>query len=188
VTKHDLTFWNLGDRALKVKYRSSDPAVATVDHTGAVAPKRVGTVLITATATADGETSSTTFPVVVTAGAPNVTGSAFPNAHTAAVDFADRSVPVHAAAAGVQLSATLVPAAGGTTYSYRIAPMDTNTAGAAVTATGVLTASKAGHVRVTVTATAGGVSTSESALVTVAATKEHEGHDPGPGHPGQGGH
>jgi len=180
VTKHDLTFWDLGDRSLKVTYRSSDPAVAKVDRTGAVSPKRAGTALITATATADGETSSTTFPVAVTAGAPDATGSAFPDAHTAAVDFADRSVPLHAAATGVMLSASLVPAALGTTYSYRIAPMDTNTAGAAVTATGVLTASKAGHVRVTVTATAGGVSTSESALVTVAASK---GHHPGPGHP-----
>ncbi|MDM7853679.1 glycoside hydrolase family 3 C-terminal domain-containing protein [Cellulomonas alba] len=185
VTKHDLAFWNLDDRALKVEYKSSNPAVAKVDRTGAVAPKRVGTVLITATATADGETRSTTFPVVVTAGAPDATGSAFPDAHAAAVDFADRSVPVRDAAAGVQLSARLVPAASGTTYSYRIAPMDTNSAGAAVTTTGVLTATEPGHVRVTVTATSGGVSTSESALVTVAATPRHHGHGPGPGHPGR---
>ncbi|WP_456819615.1 beta-glucosidase [Cellulomonas sp. URHB0016] len=187
VTKHDLTFWDVADRALKVRYKSSDPAVATVDPTGAVAPKHVGTALITATATADGETGSTTFPVAVTAGAPDATGSAFPATHTAAVDLGDRSVPLHAATTGVQLSATRVPAAVDTTYSYRIAPMDTNTAGAAVTATGVLTASRAGHVRVTVTATSGGVSTSESALVTVAAPKRHGGPGPGPGQgPGPG--
>jgi beta-glucosidase len=180
VTKHDLTFWDLTDPALKVDYKSSNPAVASVDHAGAVRPKGVGTALITAKATADGETRSTTFPVVVTAGAPDATGSAFPDAHTAAVDFADSSVPADAAASGIQLSATLVPAAADTAYSYRIAPMDTNTAGATVTAAGVLTASKAGHVRVTVTATSGGVSTSESALVTVAEAKGH-GKPGGPG-------
>ena len=197
VTKHDLTFWDLDDRALTVRYTSSDPKVATVDRTGTVAPRRVGTALITARATADGETRSTTFPVVVTAGAPDSTGSAFPDEHRAAVDFADRSVPLHAAAhRGVRLSARLVPAAPGASYSYRIAPMDTNTAGATVTAAGVLTASRPGHVRVTVTATTGDVGTSESALVTVTTAPKPPGGPgpgpapgpgpgPGPGHPHQ---
>jgi beta-glucosidase len=169
VTKHDLTFWDLTDPALKVQFRSSNPKVATVSPTGSVAPVRAGTALITAKVSAQGETRSTTFPVVVTAGPPDATGTTLPHTHAAAVDFADRSVPVSKAAAGVQLSATLAPATADATYSYRIAPMDTNTAGAAVTSTGVLTAAQAGHVRVTVTATSGGVSTSESALITVAA-------------------
>ena len=38
VTKHDMSFWDLTDRALAVKYTSSDPSVATVDATGAVTP------------------------------------------------------------------------------------------------------------------------------------------------------
>lgn len=186
VTRHDLTFWDLADRALKVRYTSSDPAVAKVDRTGAVAPRAVGTALITATATADGETQSTTFPVVVTAGAPDATGSAFPAVHTAAVDFADRDVRLRDAThRGVRLAARLVPAAPDAAYSYRIAPMDTNTAGATVTAAGVLTATRPGHVRVTVTATAGGVSTSESALVTV--RPGGPGPGPHPGHPHEAG-
>lgn len=168
VTKHDLTFWKLSDPALKVEYSSATPGVATVDATGAVAPVAPGTALITAKATADGQTKSTTFPVVVTAGAPDATDTAFANTHTAGVNFADTTVPTDDAADGVQLSANRVPAADGTTYSYVIAPMDTNTAGAAVTPEGVLTATKPGHVRVTVTATAGGVKTSESALLRVA--------------------
>jgi len=170
VTKHDLTFWKLNDPALTVEYTSSNPSVATVNSAGTVSPVGKGVALITAKATANGESKSTTFPVVVTAGAPDATGTAFTNAHTALVDFADKTVPVVAAAAGVQLSAKLVPGKLGTTYSYRIAPMDTNTAGASVTAAGLLTAKKAGFVRVTVTATdSANVKTSESALVTFSA-------------------
>ena len=165
VTKHDMSFWNLSDPALAVKYTSSDPSVATVDATGAVAPVSTGAALITATATADGESRSTTFPVVVTSGAPDATGTKFPNTHTSRIDFGDINVPFDRASSGIQLSASLVPAAPGTTYSYQIAPMDTNTAGASVTQAGVLTMSTVGHVRVTVTATASGVKTSESALI-----------------------
>ncbi|WP_444664261.1 hypothetical protein ACT17Q_01525 [Cellulomonas sp. CW35] len=122
----------------------------------------------------------------MTAGALDASGSAFPDTHSPAADFADRSVPLHAATHGaVRLSARLVPALPGTTYGYRIAPMDTNTAGATVTAAGVLTATRPGHVRVTATATAGGVSISESALVTVTPAKRPGGPGPGPGHPHQ---
>jgi beta-glucosidase len=170
VTKHDLTFWKLDDPALTVQYTSSDPSVASVDATGAVAPVAKGVALIKATATANGETKSTTFPVVVTSGAPDATGTAFANTHTALVDFADRTLTLVSAAAGTQLSAKLVPATVGAGYSYRIAPMDTNTAGASVSATGVLTAKRAGFVRVTATATdSANVKTSESALIKVAA-------------------
>jgi beta-glucosidase len=167
VTKHDMSFWDLLDPALKVEYTSSKPSVATVDALGAVAPVSTGTALITAKATANGESKSTTFPVVVTSGSPDATGSAFPNNHTSLVNFGDTRVALDRASSGTQLSARLFPAASSATYSYQIAPMDTNTAGASVTSAGVLTASKVGHVRVTVTATASGVKTSESALVTV---------------------
>jgi beta-glucosidase len=167
VTKHDMTFWDLSDRALKVKYTSSNPAVATVDASGSVKPVSTGAVLITAKATADGESKSTTFPVVVTSGAPDATGSAFPNAYTSRVDFGDREVALDQASSGAKLSASVFPANPTTTYSYQIAPMDTNTAGASVTSVGVLTAARTGHVRVTVTATSAGVQTSESALVTI---------------------
>ena len=174
VTKHDMSFWDLSDPALKVTYTSSAPSVATVDASGSVAPVAVGTALITAKATANGETKTATFPVVVTSGAPDATGSAFANAYTSLINFADTSVLVGEATTGKQLTANLVPADDAATFSYRIAPMDTNTAGAQVTADGVLTASKTGWVRVTVTADVAGVKTSESALVTVAAEVSKE--------------
>ena len=167
VTKHDMSFWDLSDPALQVEFTSSAPSVATVDATGAVAPVSTGTALITAKATANGQSKSTTFPVVVTSGPPDATGSAFANIHTSLVDFGDAKVPLVQASSGAQLSASLFPAASEATYSYQIAPMDTNTAGASVTSAGVLTAGKPGHVRVTVTATASLVKTSESALITV---------------------
>jgi beta-glucosidase len=167
VTKHDMSFWDLKDPALQVEYTSSNPSVAKVDAAGAVAPVSTGTALITARATADGESKSTTFPVVVTSGPPDATDSAFANTHTSPIDFGDTNVEPDQASSGFQLSASLVPAASEATYSYQIAPMDTNTADASVTPDGVLTASKIGHVRVTVTATASGVMTSESAQITV---------------------
>ena len=170
VTKHDLTFWKLADPALTVEYSSSDTAVATVDATGAVAPVGKGVALIKATATANGETKSTTFPVVVTSGAPDATDTQFPNTHAAMVNFADKTVPVDSAVTGVKLAANLVPAANGVTYRYQIAPMDTNSAKAKVTTDGVLTAKQSGQVRVTVTATdSAGVKISESALLRVSA-------------------
>ncbi|WP_431908398.1 glycoside hydrolase family 3 C-terminal domain-containing protein [Micromonospora carbonacea] len=167
VTRHDMTFWKLSDRALKVTYASSDPSVATVDAGGSVKPVSTGAVLITARATANRESRSTTFPVVVTSGAPDATGSAFPNAYLSRVNFGDRSVRLDQASSGTQLSARVFPADPTATYSYQIAPMDTNTAGASVTLAGVLTAARTGHVRVTVTATGAGVQTSESALMTI---------------------
>lgn len=185
VTKHDMTFWNLSDRALTVTYTSSNPLVAKVDASGSVKPVSTGAVLITAKATANGESRSTTFPVVVTSGAPDATGSAFPNAYTSRVDFGDREVSLDQASSGTQLSARVFPSDPTATYSYQIAPMDTNTAGANVTSAGVLTATRTGHVRVTVTATRAGVQTSESALVTITPKCRHGGGprplaDPGP--------
>lgn len=168
VTRHDMSFWDLTDPALAIAYTSSDPSVATVDANGAVAPVSPGTALITATATADGETGSTTFPVVVTSGPRDATGSAFPNAHTSLIDFGDTYVVLDKAVAGTQLSARLVPESPSATYSYLIAPMDTNTAGASVTPEGLLTATAVGQVRVTVAATDAGVVTSESALIRIA--------------------
>jgi len=167
VTRHDMSFWDLSDPALTVEYSSSAPSVATVDATAAVAPVSVGTALITAKATADGESKSISFPVTVTSGAPDATGTVFPNTHTALVNFADAKVLLGEAVLGRKLSANLVPATPGATLTYQIAPMDTNTAGAKVTAAGILTASKAGRVRVTATADVAGVKTSESALITV---------------------
>ena len=167
VTKHDMSFWGLLDPALEVEYTSSEPSVATVDATGAVAPVSTGTALITAKATANGESKSTTFPVVVTSGPPDATGSAFPNTHTSLINFGDTNVVLDQALSGTQLSASLFPDASLATYSYQIAPMDTNTAEASVTPEGLLTASKIGHVRVTVTATDSGVKTSESALIRI---------------------
>jgi beta-glucosidase len=169
VTKHDMAFWDLSDPALRVEYTSSKPSVATVDATGAVAPVSIGTALITAKATANGQSQSTTFPVVVTSGPPDATGSAFPNTHTSLVDFGDTKVALEQASSGIQLSASLFPAASDATYTYQIAPMDTNTADASVTSAGILTASKIGHVRVTVTADVSGVKTSESALISLVA-------------------
>jgi beta-glucosidase len=72
------------------------------------------------------------------------------------------------------------PADSATTYSYQIAPMDTNTAQANVTAAGVLTAARTGHVRVTVTASRAGVQTSESALVTIEPGCRIRGMGPSP--------
>jgi beta-glucosidase len=167
VTKHDMSFWDLSDRELTVNYTSSDPSIATVDAGGSVKPVSTGAVLITARATANGESKSTTFPVVVTFGAPNAAGSAFPNAYTSRVNFGDREVKLDQASLGTQLSASVSPADPKARFSYQIAPMDTNTAGASVTSAGVLTAARTGHVRVTVTATSAGVQTSESALVKI---------------------
>ncbi|MDQ1294646.1 MAG: beta-glucosidase [Actinomycetota bacterium] len=167
VTKHDMTFWDLSDQALEVKYTSSDPSIAAVDASGSVKPVCTGTALITAKATAGGESTSTTFPVVVTSGAPSANGSAFANAHTSLVNFGDRSVTLDQASSGTKLSASVFPSNRSATYSYQIAPMDTNTAGAKVTSAGVLTAARTGHVRVTVTATSAGVQMSESALVKI---------------------
>ena len=68
---------------------------------------------------------------------------------------------------GVQLSASLVPAAAGATYSYQIAPMDTNTAGATCDPGGSPDReqgrTRAGHGH----RDRSGVKTSESALIQI---------------------
>jgi hypothetical protein len=70
--------------------------------------------------------------------------------------FGDRQVTPAAAQSGVQLGASLIPTTAGTTFAYSLAYGEdgTNTAGAAVSAAGVLTANQAGTVRVNVLATA----------------------------------
>ncbi|MDR0944575.1 MAG: glycoside hydrolase family 3 C-terminal domain-containing protein [Bifidobacteriaceae bacterium] len=170
VTKHDQSFWDLNDPALTVTYTSSDPSVASVDANGTVTALSTGAVLITATASADGETTSTDFPVSVINGDPDATGTAFANAHTTLVDFGDTTVPLATATgAGEQLSASTVPAStAAMKYTYQIAPMDTNTAGATVTPSGLFKAQKAGWARVTVTADDGTNQNSQSAIVRVA--------------------
>jgi beta-glucosidase len=166
VTRHDQSFWNLGDSAIAVTYTSSNPAVAKVDANGTVLPVSEGSVLITAKAVADGETGTTTFPVVVRSGLP--AGSATTE-FIYQVDFADQAFSTTAAAAGAQLTAQVVGASGNSaTYQYLIAPMDLNEIGATVTPEGVLTASSSGKVRVTVIATAqNGAKVSRSAYATV---------------------
>jgi beta-glucosidase len=166
VTRHDQSFWNLGDSAITVTYTSSNPAVAKVDAAGTVLPVSEGSVLITAKAVADGETGTTTFPVVVR----NGLATSGTTAYTFQVDFADQEFSVAAATAGAQLTArALGGPSNGATYEYLIAPMDLNEIGATVTPAGVLTASSAGKVRVTVIATApqNGVKISRSAYATV---------------------
>ncbi|MDR1151001.1 MAG: glycoside hydrolase family 3 C-terminal domain-containing protein, partial [Bifidobacteriaceae bacterium] len=125
--------------------------------------------LITATVTADGTTKSTSFPVIVYDGAHATTYQGTTTTLFASqVDIADVSVTRAQAANGVRLSAALVPASASATYEYRIAPMDTNTAGATLTPEGVLTASEPGQVRVTVVASEGATQIdTRSALVTI---------------------
>ncbi|MDR3201619.1 MAG: hypothetical protein LBT54_00535, partial [Bifidobacteriaceae bacterium] len=72
-----------------------------------------------------------------------------------------------AAAAGIDLGAAVTPASASAAYTYRIAPMDVNTAQATVTAAGRLTATRAGQVRVTVTVTDGAWTGTRSALIDV---------------------
>ncbi|MDR1151909.1 MAG: glycoside hydrolase family 3 C-terminal domain-containing protein [Bifidobacteriaceae bacterium] len=148
-TRHDQSFYDLGAPGVKVTYSSSDPHVATVDRDGTVLPVGQGAVLITATVNADGETGSTTFPVTVRDGRPSAGGA---TGFTSLVAFADTTVELASVAnAGIHLTAGVVPA-GDAQYTYRIAPMDLNEAGATITPEGAFTASTTGRVRVTVTA------------------------------------
>ncbi|MDR0432248.1 MAG: glycoside hydrolase family 3 C-terminal domain-containing protein [Bifidobacteriaceae bacterium] len=163
-TRHDQSFWDLNDSAVKVEYTSSNPAVAKVDSQGTVLPVSEGSALITAKVTADGETGVTTFPAVVRDGIPTEGGSA----HNTLVDFGDHEFTIAAATAGAQLWASSTPDWNGATYSFLIAPMDLNEIGATVTPGGVLTATRAGKVLVTVVvSTVSGAKVSRSAYVRV---------------------
>ncbi|WP_298459341.1 glycoside hydrolase family 3 C-terminal domain-containing protein [uncultured Cellulomonas sp.] len=162
-TGKDDSFYDL-DR-VQVRYESSDSRVATVDRDGAVRPVGPGVVQITATVRAKGDRESTTFPVVVRSGAltdGDVT------LHDHLVSFADQGVRWIEARRGVSVAAaSLVPAADGVTYTYRLALNEDNTAGATVTPDGLLRASTRGEVRVTVVAEVDGATYSRTATVTV---------------------
>jgi beta-glucosidase len=161
-TRDDDSFYDL--KYFNVQYKSSDPKVAKVDRTGAVKPVGAGVATITATVVAEGDTQSTTFPVVVRNGAL-VDGDV--TLHDHLVSFADSDVRLQDARRGVALKAALTPAAGGVTYTYRLALNEDNTAGATVTADGRITATQRGVVRVTVVADLAGVKYSRTATVTV---------------------
>ncbi|MDR1790177.1 MAG: glycoside hydrolase family 3 C-terminal domain-containing protein [Propionibacteriaceae bacterium] len=166
-TRTDQSFYDLS--AVTVTYTSSNPAVAQVDANGAVAPISAGVAQITAAVTADGSTKSDTFPVVVYDGAYVSDDATHTVIQAEQVRFPDQTVTLGDAKGGYQLLADLVPAAWGAEYTYSIAPMDTNTAGASVTSAGVLTAAKAGQVRVTVVSVRDGVYQSAAATITVTA-------------------
>jgi beta-glucosidase len=81
--------------------------------------------------------------------------------------FPDRNVELSQAIdPGLQL-ATWVAGAESAAFSYRIAPMDKNTAGASVTSSGLLTATRTGEVRVTTYVSDGAQNYSRSAIVRV---------------------
>ncbi|MDR3202642.1 MAG: glycoside hydrolase family 3 C-terminal domain-containing protein, partial [Bifidobacteriaceae bacterium] len=159
-SRSDQSFFDLADPAVQVSFASADPAVATVDQRGVVAPAGEGVTTITATVTAAGSTKSDSYAVVVEG------ADADP-----VVNVADQVVQLSQAASiplGAQLA--LVPAGAATSVSYLIAGMDENTAGATVDPTsGVVTATQPGKVRVTVLADIDGVKLSQAAEITVVA-------------------
>ncbi len=160
-TRTDDSFFDLS--TVDVTYTSSDPAVATVTSTGTVSPVGTGVATITATVTADGQSKSDTFPVVVYAGA-YVADEATRFADMVA--FGDTAVSLSQADDGIQLSAAVVPAAEAT-YEFKLALSEPNTAGATVTPDGMFTATSAGYARVTVVADIAGTKVSRTATVTV---------------------
>ncbi|MDR1151023.1 MAG: glycoside hydrolase family 3 C-terminal domain-containing protein, partial [Bifidobacteriaceae bacterium] len=162
-TRTDQSFYDLS--TIAVTYTSSDTQVASVDATGAVKAVGAGVAQITASVTADGVTKADTFPVVVYDGA-FVAGDGTV-LFDKAVAFPDQTITVDEARGGTALGARLAPATWGSDIAYSIAPMDTNTAGATVSAAGRITASKAGTVRVTAVASRDGKTYSSSATITV---------------------
>ncbi|WP_022868983.1 glycoside hydrolase family 3 N-terminal domain-containing protein [Schaalia vaccimaxillae] len=167
-TRNDDSFYDLSDPAVKVTYTSSDPKIAVVDAQGTVTPVAEGVAQITATVAADGTEKSATFPVIVRNGAVtdgDVTINDF------LVDFADQEILVEDAQKGVRLNAELTPSGNKVAYTYRVALNEENSAGATVTADGILTASKPGTVRVTVLADSEGMFYSHTATVKVVEKK-----------------
>ena len=162
-TRNDDSFYDLAK--VDVEYVSSDPDVAQVDRDGTVRPVGAGVAQITATVAADGDRESTTFPVVVRSGAVVVDGDV--TLHERLVSFPDQDVRWTDARRVVSLAASVVPAAAGATYTYRVALNEDNTAGATVTPEGLLRATTKGEVRVTVVADVAGVKYSRTATVTV---------------------
>jgi beta-glucosidase-like glycosyl hydrolase len=142
-TDIDQSFLDLGADGVEVVYASSDPAVAAVDQRGTVTPAGVGAATITATVTVGDATKSSSFPVVVQG-----------DDASTVVNLADQVVQLDDAV-NLPLAATaaLTPPNSTTDLQYLIAPMDENTAGATLTAGGLLTATSPGRVRVTAVAT-----------------------------------
>ena len=161
-TRSDDSFYDLAK--VDVEYTSSDPDVAQVDRDGSVRPIGAGVAQITATVSADGDRESTTFPVVVRSGA---LADGDVTLHERLVSFSDQQVSRQDAERGVSLVASVVPAAQGVTYTYRVALNEDNTADATVTSDGLLRASTRGEVRVTVVANLAGVKFSQTATVIV---------------------
>ncbi|MDR3360193.1 MAG: glycoside hydrolase family 3 C-terminal domain-containing protein, partial [Bifidobacteriaceae bacterium] len=169
-TKHDQSFWDLEDPAVKVSYTSADERIAKVTPEGVVSAVGQGATLITATVSADGETKSTTFPVAVQG--RRVQADAPSTAYDYWVSFGNKTLTLAQAEAGARLTADVSVATTDETYEFLIAPMDLNEIGAEVTSDGVLTASEEGKVQVTVVADIGGVKVSRHAYVEVVAPIE----------------
>ncbi|HZC70133.1 MAG TPA: glycoside hydrolase family 3 N-terminal domain-containing protein [Jatrophihabitans sp.] len=163
-TRNDDSFYALS--RTRVSFRSSDPTVARVDADGTVHPVGAGVAQITATVSADSTSKSTTFPVVVYDGTYTAAGVTL---FSRLAQFADRHVSLAEGQAGVQLQASVVPAAQDATYTFATALNEDNTADATVTPAGVLTATKPGIVRVTVVADVGGEKSTRTATITIGA-------------------
>ncbi|MCG7320855.1 glycoside hydrolase family 3 N-terminal domain-containing protein [Arsenicicoccus bolidensis] len=161
-TRNDDSFYYL--QKVRVSYASSDAKVARVDASGTVRPVGAGQAHITATVTADGGTKSTTFPVVVRDGALQDGDVVIGDGQ---VSFADQRLALRDARRGVWLRAQVTPAAADTSYTYRLAPNEANTAGAMVSGDGRLLATRRGLVRVTVVAKVGDKVYSRTATITV---------------------
>lgn len=149
-SRTDQSFYDLSKVA--VSYTSSDAGVATVDANGTVRPVAAGVAEITAKVTADGTTKSTSFPVVVYSGSLTDGGTTL---YGTVLQTPDQAISVAQAQEGFQLTASVIPADAGVSYSYRVALSEENSADAAITADGVLTAAKPGLVRYTVVAKSG---------------------------------
>jgi beta-glucosidase len=163
-TRNDQAFYDLGGAGVTVSYQSVDPSIAAVDATGAVTPVGPGVTTIRATVAADGTTGTTTFPVVVYAGAHSADGVTL---YEHSLDFADATISLADAKASASLSASL-SGAPNASIKYYVATGETNTAGAVISPDGTLRASQAGTVRVAAVTTAGSGIYSHTATVTIA--------------------
>ncbi|MDR0432776.1 MAG: glycoside hydrolase family 3 C-terminal domain-containing protein [Bifidobacteriaceae bacterium] len=99
-----------------------------------------------------------------------------PTDRISSITFPSSRVDLSQAQAGVNLEAEVdvEDATGPVAVSYGLIPMDINTAGATVTPAGVFTATSPGLARVSVTAKAGLVTATKSALITVIADGSDE--------------
>ncbi|WP_169923700.1 glycoside hydrolase family 3 N-terminal domain-containing protein [Propionicimonas paludicola] len=159
-TRNDQSFLDLDSRSVKVEYSSSNPSVAAVDKNGVVSAKGEGVATITGKVTALGSSKTDDFAVVVNGPA---------SSPAPIINMADQTVELHnAASIPMNAKLALVPeSAQATSITYLIAGMDENSAGATITAEGVLTATKEGKVRVTAVGDVDGVKVSGAAEVTI---------------------